>query len=208
MAKKDAINAFLGEGTCFEGALRFEGTIHINGQFKGDIASSGSLVVGAEARLQADIAVAEAVISGEVVGNVIAEKSIELRVPGKMFGDIQAPIVIIHEGVVFEGNCRTKSAKAAEDKKLTVIRTENTEMGLGLKNPGPCNPQSLRYGPVQPAKADIGSPDQIGDLAQTIGRMQTGIRFSLERFRRRRRPACGTTHVPVDEHMDQGNEGC
>lgn len=135
MAKKDAINAFLGEGTCFEGSLRFEGTIHINGQFKGDIVSAGSLIVGAEARLQADIGVAAAVISGEIYGNVTAEKSIELRVPAKMFGDIQAPIVIVHEGVVFEGNCRTTPVKAADEKKLTVIRTENPETVCRLEKP-------------------------------------------------------------------------
>jgi len=135
MAKKDAINAFLGEGTCFEGTLRFEGTIHINGQFKGDIASAGSLIIGAEARLQADIAVATAVVSGEVVGNLVAEKSIELRVPARMLGDIQAPIVIIHEGVVFEGNCRTVPVRAADEKKLTVIRTENPESACRLEKP-------------------------------------------------------------------------
>jgi len=135
MAKKDAINAFLGEGTQFEGTLNFDGTIHINGRFKGNIASTGNLIVGAEALLQADIAVATAVVSGEVCGNIVAEKSIELRVPGKMFGDIQAPIVIIHEGVVFEGNCRTKPAKAAEDKKLTVIRTENVAPGPRMEKP-------------------------------------------------------------------------
>lgn len=36
------------------------------------------------------------------------------------------------------------------------------------------------------AKADIRATDEIGDLAQAIGRMQTSIRLSLERFRKRR----------------------
>nr|NIR15469.1 polymer-forming cytoskeletal protein [Desulfobacterales bacterium] len=47
---------------------------------------------------------------------------IEIHAPGKVFGNIQAPIVIIDEGVVFEGNCRMQPAKETDEKKVAVIR--------------------------------------------------------------------------------------
>ena len=42
-------------------------------------------------------------ISGEVMGNVFAAERIELRGTARVFGDIEAPVVVVEEGVVFEG---------------------------------------------------------------------------------------------------------
>ena len=122
MKKKDTINTFLGEETAFEGKLAFSGAIRIDGKFKGDIVSDGMLLVGEKGRLESDIRVGRIVISGEIHGNITATESIEIHVPGKVFGDIQAPTVMIHEGVVFKGNCRTQAVKDTEEVKLAVIR--------------------------------------------------------------------------------------
>lgn len=124
MAKKDKIIAFLGENTFFEGHLTFEGTLQIDGRYRGKISASGNLIVGSTGLVESDIHASSVIISGEVHGHVVAEKSIEIRVPGKVFGDIQAPTVIIHEGVIFVGNCRTQPVKAAENVKLTLIRSK------------------------------------------------------------------------------------
>jgi cytoskeletal protein CcmA (bactofilin family) len=122
MRNKKMISAFLGAGTRFDGKLSFEGTIRIDGHFKGDITAAGVLVVGESGVVESDIHVSSIIISGEVRGNIVAEKSIEIRVPGKVFGNIKSPTVTIHEGVVFEGNCMTCKVKAPEEVKLSVIR--------------------------------------------------------------------------------------
>ena len=109
MKKKERLKAFLGEGTSFEGKLCFEDTIEISGYFKGDISSSGKLIVGNKGVIESNIHVKSAQISGEVHGTIVAEKLIEFIVPGKMFGDIQAPTVVIQKGVILEGHCRTIS---------------------------------------------------------------------------------------------------
>lgn len=127
MKSKKTISAFLGTGTRFEGRLSFEGTIRIDGQFKGDIRAAGTLVVGESGLIESDIHVSSIIISGEVHGNIVAEKSIEIRVPGRVFGNIQAPTVTIHEGVVFQGNCRTCKVSAPEEVKLSVIRPVKTD---------------------------------------------------------------------------------
>jgi len=131
MAKKDKIIAFLGENTFFEGQLTFEGILQIDGRYKGTISSSGHLIVGNSGIVESDIHVSTIVISGEVHGHVVAEKSIEIHVPGRVFGDIQAPTVIIHEGVKFEGNCLTQSVKAAENVKLKIIRSGKDKQAAG-----------------------------------------------------------------------------
>ena len=100
MKKSDGIDAFLGKDTAFEGKLSFSGVVRIDGQFTGEIITEGTLIVGESALLESDIHVSHIIVSGEIHGNIIADDRIEIHAPGKVFGNLQAPTVIINEGVV------------------------------------------------------------------------------------------------------------
>ncbi|MGD2124609.1 MAG: polymer-forming cytoskeletal protein [Desulfobacteraceae bacterium] len=121
MKKGDEINAFLGRNTEFDGKLSFKGAVRVDGHFQGEIHSEGILIVGEKAILQSDIYVSHIIISGEIRGNIIATKRIEIHAPGRVFGNIQSPIVVIDEGVVFEGHCRMQKGDKSDDQKLAVI---------------------------------------------------------------------------------------
>jgi len=122
MKKKDQINAFLGKDTEFEGKLSFNGAVRIDGRLKGEIFTEGTLIVGESAVIASNINVSHIIVSGEIRGNIEASDRIEVHAPGKVFGNIQAPTVIIDEGVVFEGNCRMHPTKETDEKKVAVIR--------------------------------------------------------------------------------------
>ena len=119
----DQMNAFFGNDTEFEGKLSFSGAVRIDGSFKGEISTKGTLIVGETADIEADIHASQIIVSGEVRGSIVAEKKIEAHAPGKIIGNIQAPIITIDEGFVFEGNCRMKKQdeETAKDKKVTVL---------------------------------------------------------------------------------------
>lgn len=102
---KGEISAFIGLGTEFKGELRFEGVIRLDGRFSGQITSNGTLIVGDTANVEAEIDVDTVVVSGEVHGNIRARNRVQFHAPAKHYGNIVSPIVIIDEGVVFEGNC-------------------------------------------------------------------------------------------------------
>ncbi len=118
---KEEMNAFLGEGTEFEGKLSFTGSVRLDGRFKGEILAEGTLVVGDSAFIEGDIEVAEIIVSGEIKGSITASRRIEIHAPGKVFGNIQSPVVIIEEGVIFEGTCKMQSLTQEGDKKVAVI---------------------------------------------------------------------------------------
>ncbi|MFZ7112804.1 MAG: bactofilin family protein [Desulfatiglandales bacterium] len=122
MRKKNEINAFLGKNTEFDGKLTFSGAVCIDGKFKGEILSQGTLVVGETAVIESNIHVSHMIISGEIRGNIIADERIEIHAPGRVFGDIEAPVVVIDEGVIFEGNCRMQKFRERDDKKMAVVR--------------------------------------------------------------------------------------
>ncbi len=121
MKKTETMIAFLGKGTEYEGKLTFKGAVRIDGDFKGEISAIGTLIVGEGATVEADIHISHIIISGEIHGNIIADHRIEIHPPGKAFGDIQAPTLVIDEGGIFEGNCRMGPKKEPDGRKLAVM---------------------------------------------------------------------------------------
>jgi len=103
---KDEIGTFLGKDMEFEGEFSFTGAVRIDGRFSGEISSNGTLIIGESAIIKSQIHVTDMIISGEVHGDISAENKIEINVPGKLFGNIQTPKLVIQEGAVFEGNCK------------------------------------------------------------------------------------------------------
>jgi cytoskeletal protein CcmA (bactofilin family) len=65
--------------------------------------------------------VGTAVIKGTVNGHIQAAERIEIHPPAKITGDIQAPVVSIETGVVFNGNCSmVKPEPILADKRPSV----------------------------------------------------------------------------------------
>lgn len=110
--KSDAVTGFLGSQTEFTGKLSFAGVVHLDGSFKGEIISRGTLVVGSDSVVQAQIHANVLKISGEVHGDLVATEKIELYPPAKVYGNIQTPSLMVEEGVIFEGTCRMSSINA------------------------------------------------------------------------------------------------
>lgn len=97
------ITTLLGRGASFEGKLMFEGTVRIDGKFKGEVVSDDVLVIGEGAIVEAEIDIGEVIIQGTVIGNVKAKRSIEIHAPGKVKGDLHTPSLQVDKGVIFEG---------------------------------------------------------------------------------------------------------
>jgi len=102
----EAISTFLGPGVSIEGSIEFTDTIRLDGRFRGRINGPGGvLIVGQGAAIEAEIQVGVALIQGEVGGTLRAAERIEIHPPGKMTGEIQAPVVVIARGATFNGRC-------------------------------------------------------------------------------------------------------
>jgi cytoskeletal protein CcmA (bactofilin family) len=104
------ITTLLGRGAQFEGKLTFEGTVRIDGRFKGEVFSEDVLVIGDGAQVEAQIDVGEVIIQGTVVGNIVAKRSIEIHAPGRVKGDLHTPSLQVDKGVIFEGRSFMEAA--------------------------------------------------------------------------------------------------
>ncbi len=116
------VGVFLGHDSVLEGVLEFKGLARLDGTFRGRIQGTGTLMIGQQAKVEANIQAAQVVISGEVVGDVLAGERLEIRAPGRLKGNISSPLVVMDEGVLFEGHCTMAGGEAdAKDGKLTLV---------------------------------------------------------------------------------------
>jgi cytoskeletal protein CcmA (bactofilin family) len=115
------LTAFLDEASEIEGKFSFSGTVMINGRLRGEIYSNDTLIVGEKGVINASIRAGIVLVSGEVVGNVVGVERVELRGSARVSGDIEAPIVVVDEGVMFEGHCRMTRAGAEDSREHAVV---------------------------------------------------------------------------------------
>ena len=97
--------SIIAQGCSFDGKVVVRGTLRIEGEFKGMVETPETLIVGKTGVVHANVTVKNAIIGGQLFGNIIAENKIELQSGSHLEGDIKTKRLVIDEGVFFEGNC-------------------------------------------------------------------------------------------------------
>jgi len=125
----------LGKGSHITGKLSFEGTVQIDGHVEGEIAAQESVVIGEMAVVKAQVTADSVIITGRVTGDITARRRVEIRAPGKLYGNITTPSLVIHDGVVFEGRCSmgaTEVQKSERDTGLLATKDEHGQENADL----------------------------------------------------------------------------
>lgn len=124
-SRSSDLTAFIDEGSEIEGKYTFSGTVMLNGKFSGEIASSDSLIIGEKGVVNATVRAGVVLINGEVIGNVYATERVELRGSARVYGDVEAPVIVVEEGVLFDGHCKMKKGGSVD-----AISPDPDETGL------------------------------------------------------------------------------
>jgi len=115
--KDGVLNGFVGNGTVMAGEAVFKGMLRVDGNLTGRITSDdGTLLVGTNGQVDANIKVSVATIHGTVNGDIVATKRLELGRSAKVVGNVQTPALVIEQGAIFEGSCRMLPKSGAADK--------------------------------------------------------------------------------------------
>ena len=93
----------LGRGVEFDGKLAFDGTVQVDGRFRGEISGPGTLIIGEKGMVEAEIQAAVVLVRGEIHGTIRATERIEAYAPARIFGDLHCPVLVFGEGVIFQG---------------------------------------------------------------------------------------------------------
>lgn len=125
-SKASDLSAYIDEASEIEGKYTFSGTVMLNGKLTGEIWSNDTLIIGEKGVVHASIRAGIVLVSGEVRGNIVGTDRVELRGTARVFGDVEAAVIVVEEGVVFEGHCR-----------MTKGRAERTPLAVAVPLPGP-----------------------------------------------------------------------
>ncbi len=110
---------FLDKGVRFEGTFEASGVFRIDGQVKGTLLSSHSLILGEDARVEGQIEGDHVVISGKFDGVIVAKGRVEIQAKGVVTGEIHSPCLVIEPGGIFDGRCHMLTASEPA-KQLTI----------------------------------------------------------------------------------------
>jgi cytoskeletal protein CcmA (bactofilin family) len=112
--KVSDLSAYIDEASEIEGKYTFGGTVMLNGKLTGEVWSDDTLIIGEKGVVHASIRAGIVLVSGEVRGNILGTVRVELRGTARVYGDVEAPVVVVEEGVLFEGHCRMTKARAED----------------------------------------------------------------------------------------------
>ena len=102
----------IGAHSSFQGTIRAEDPLRIQGRVQGEITSSSSVHVDAGGTAEAHIHAAAVEIAGEVQGQVHATGRVELAGTSRVSGEVYAGTIVMNEGAVLDGALHMGSAHA------------------------------------------------------------------------------------------------
>ena len=110
----DQIEVVIGPRATFEGHLRCDGSIRLDGTVEGGtIESLGNVLITESARVLADIKAKTVSIAGAYKGTITADR-VELLEGGRLWGVVNVASFLLDEGAHFDGQLVMQQANAGE----------------------------------------------------------------------------------------------
>lgn len=113
MAEKPQVSSeltLIAANTTFEGKIKTEGSIRIDGKFIGDVSAKANAAVGLTGTLEGTLSARNVNVAGRISGTIIAAEKLVLEGKSVMQGDIRAAKLVVDEGAMFDGKCDMKQS--------------------------------------------------------------------------------------------------
>lgn len=131
--KEGRLSGFVGHGTTLTGETEFHAMLRVDGHLIGTVSSeTGTLIIGTNGQVDANIAVAAALVNGSVNGDIIASEKLQLGRTARVLGNIQSPKLIIEEGAILEGSCSMLKAREVLEEAAAPVEYESQPAQMSL----------------------------------------------------------------------------
>lgn len=104
-------DTLIGEGSTFEGRIRSEASLRVEGHVNGDIECEGDVTIGENGEARSNITARNVTIAGKVYGNVTTKGLLTITATGQLYGNTMSQSLVIAEGGVFQGQSKMNSDK-------------------------------------------------------------------------------------------------
>ena len=123
--KEGRLSGFVGHGTVLTGETHFQMMLRVDGHLTGTVTSDGgTLIVGTNGQVDANVSVGVATVNGIINGDVVASEKIQLGRTARVTGNIATPRLVIEEGAIFEGGCSMIKAREEQETQATAAQEQ------------------------------------------------------------------------------------
>jgi len=127
--KEGRLSGFVGHGTTLTGETEFHAMLRVDGHLIGTVSSaSGTLIIGTNGQVDANIMVAAAMVNGTVNGDIYASEKLQLGRTARVMGNIHSPRLVVEEGAILEGSCNMLKARETEEEIAAAVEPEPEAM--------------------------------------------------------------------------------
>jgi len=102
-APPETVISIIGPGMHVVGECTTDGTLRIEGSVQGSVRAGKAVVVGKEGAVEGEVFTQDAVISGRVIGTLVAESRLELQATCRIEGEVRARRMQLEEGAILNG---------------------------------------------------------------------------------------------------------
>jgi cytoskeletal protein CcmA (bactofilin family) len=119
-------DTLVGEGSQFEGRIKSEASLRIEGMVTGDMECTGDVTVGELGVVKSNITARNIIIAGSVHGNIMTKGILKITATGKLYGNTTAASLMIDEGGIFQGTSKMEAKAAQNEKHENEEKTQPT----------------------------------------------------------------------------------
>jgi cytoskeletal protein CcmA (bactofilin family) len=130
-SESSKLDTLIGPNTTLEGSIKTEGSLTVEGQIRGKVEAKGEVLVGGAGKVEADIFADAVMVAGEIVGEIVARRRLEITNTGSVIGDVRAASITVKEGGKVDGSFKMKVdssvRRIGETPELQVVPFEVEE---------------------------------------------------------------------------------
>jgi cytoskeletal protein CcmA (bactofilin family) len=123
-----AITTLIAEGTVIRGDIEFSGGLHMDGVVEGSVSAHGDkavLTLSEKGRINGEIRAPNAIINGNVVGDIFVSERLELASQARVEGNVYYKVLEMAAGAQLNGKMIFQSEP---QRQLSGPDSENLEL--------------------------------------------------------------------------------
>lgn len=117
------VTTVLAKDDLLTGRLQIRGNGSVMGTFSGSIDCDGELLIGPDARVEADLTANKVTIAGFVKGNVKALARLKIANTGRLEGDARVGALVVLEGGVHHGVIRVHPEGIPDGAETSIVES-------------------------------------------------------------------------------------
>lgn len=115
------------KGTTIVGEITSDGDIRFEGKLKGNLTTSGKLIIGKTGHIIGDIKCKNSDVEGSIEGKIIVSELLSLKATAKIKGEIISNKLAIESGAMFDGSCNMATSSSSRPQVADKTQHDRKE---------------------------------------------------------------------------------